>query len=214
MRHWLLKSLVLAACALAAALARADIYRFVDENNVVHFTNVPNDPRYKLFWRERKTPALNSGLPVRGTQTGAARGTLANRARYSPLIESAARTYRVDAALLHAVILAESGYNPHAVSAKGAIGLMQLMPGTAKRYGVTNAYDPSANVHGGTRYLRDLLKMFNNNIRLAVAAYNAGENAVIGYGNKIPPYPETRNYVAKVTALYQSSKKKAGVPLL
>ncbi|MFP5344592.1 MAG: lytic transglycosylase domain-containing protein, partial [Gammaproteobacteria bacterium] len=185
------------------------IYKFVDENNVVHFTNMPNDSRYKLFWRERKsTPAkaaVNTELGALGARTRA------NRARYTPMIESAAQTYQVDAALLHAVILAESGYNPDAVSAKGATGLMQLMPDTARRYGVTDRRDPSANIHGGTRYLRDLLKMFNNNIHLAVAAYNAGENAVIGNGNKIPPYPETKNYVAKVTGFYQQLKAKKAI---
>ncbi|MCL4316348.1 MAG: lytic transglycosylase domain-containing protein [Gammaproteobacteria bacterium] len=206
MRRWFLKSLVIAGCAVCAAGARADIYKFVDQNNVVHFTNMPNDPRYKLFWRERKPSpakaAVNKGPVALGARTSA------NRVRYTPMIESAAQAYQVDPALLHAVILTESGYNPDAVSPKGATGLMQLMPDTARRYGVTNIYDPSANIHGGTRYLRDLLRMFNNNIHLAVAAYNAGENAVIGNGNKIPPYPETKNYVAKVTALYQRLKTK------
>lgn len=214
MRRWFLKSLVLAACALYGAWAQADIYRFVDENNVVHFTNMPNDPRYKLFWRERKSSPPKAAVNHASGALGAR--ALANRARYTPIIESAAHTYQVDPALLHAVILAESAYNPNAVSPKGATGIMQLMPGTAKRYGVTDIHDPSANIHGGTRYLRDLLQMFNNNIHLAVAAYNAGENAVIGNGNKIPPYPETRNYVSKVTAFYQSNKKKAAAsaPLL
>ncbi len=206
-------ALCIAACALCAAEAQADIYKFVDENNVVHFTNMPNDPRYKLFWRERKSSSPAAVNPVSGALGAQAR---ANRARFTPIIESAAHTYKVDPALLHAVILAESAYNPNAVSPKGATGLMQLMPGTAKRYGVTNIYDPSDNIHGGTRYLRDLLRMFNNNIHLAVAAYNAGENAVINRGNKIPPYPETRNYVSKVTAFYQYNKQKAagGAPLL
>lgn len=206
MRRWFLKSLMAAACALCAAGAQADIYRFVDENNIVHFTNMPNDPRYKLFWRERKASSPKAAVNPASGALGAR--TLANRARYAPIIESAAHTYKVDPALLHAVILAESAYNPNAVSPKGATGLMQLMPGTAKRYGVTDIYDPSANIHGGTRYLRDLLQMFNNNIHLALAAYNAGENAVIRNGNKIPPYPETKNYVAKVTSFYQQLRAK------
>lgn len=206
MRRWFLKSLIAAACALCAAGAQADIYRFVDENNIVHFTNMPNDPRYKLFWRERKASSPKAAVNPASGALGAR--TLANRARYAPIIESAAHTYKVDPALLHAVILAESAYNPNAVSPKGATGLMQLMPGTAKRYGVTDIYDPSANIHGGTRYLRDLLQMFNNNIHLALAAYNAGENAVIRNGNKIPPYPETKNYVAKVTSFYQQLRAK------
>jgi len=206
MRDWFPKYVAAVVCAVCAAGAQADIYKFVDENNVVHFTNMPNDRRYKLFWRERKS------LPPKAVVSpGSSAQTLANRARYTPIIESAAHTYQVDPALLHAVILAESGYNPNAVSPKGATGLMQLMPDTARRYGVADRHDPSANIHGGTRYLRDLLKMFNNNIHLAVAAYNAGENAVIGNGNKIPPYPETKNYVAKVTRFYQQLKAKKAI---
>ena len=172
----------------------------MDENNVVHFSNVPDDPRYTLFMKE---PHYTPGAK------GAARSTAAsaaNRERFRPLIASMAKQYQVDEALLNALILAESGYNPNAVSPKGATGLMQLMPGTAKRYGVKNISDPTANLHGGTAYLRDLLGMFKNNVHLALAAYNAGENAVINSGNQIPPYAETKNYVAKVIASYYSAK--------
>jgi soluble lytic murein transglycosylase-like protein len=109
----------------------------------------------------------------------------------------------VDVALVHAVISAESGYNPVAVSRAGARGLMQLMPETAKRYGVNNIHDPVENVTGGVRYLRDLLMMFNGNMELAIAAYNAGENAVIRAGNRIPPYAETVQYVPKVIGFYR-----------
>ncbi|MGZ8983689.1 MAG: lytic transglycosylase domain-containing protein [Methylotenera sp.] len=118
------------------------------------------------------------------------------------LVDEAAHVNDMEAALLHAVITAESNYNTRAVSRKGAIGLMQLMPATAKRYGVTDMFDPAQNVRGGTRYLKDLLKMFNNDQRLTLAAYNAGENAVARFGNKIPPYRETREYVNKVMELY------------
>ena len=96
----------------------------------------------------------------------------------------------------------ESAYQPDAVSHKGAVGLMQLMPGTAERYGVSDRHDPVQNLSGGTRYLRDLLEMFDNDLQLALAAYNAGENAVIRYGNKIPPYNETQGYVRKVIRFY------------
>jgi soluble lytic murein transglycosylase-like protein len=104
---------------------------------------------------------------------------------------------------LHAVIRAESAYDPFAVSHKGAVGLMQLMPDTARRYGVSNLTDPVANLQGGSRYLRDLLRLFKQNLRLALAAYNAGENAVIRHGHKIPPYQETRLYVEKALRYYR-----------
>ena len=114
-----------------------------------------------------------------------------------------AKIYKLPYELLHAVITVESWYNPDAVSRAGAMGLMQLMPETAKRYGVNNRRDAKENIDGGTRYLSDLLVMFNNNIRLALAAYNAGENAVKKYKNKIPPYKETQDYVRKVLKYYK-----------
>lgn len=187
------------ALCCVCATAEADIYKFVDENNVVHFSNVPDDPRYTVFMKEPRYQTR-----VNGVQKATA--AAANRERFRPLIASMAQHYKVDEALLHALILAESAYNPNAVSPKGATGLMQLMPDTAKRYGVTNIADPTANLHGGTRYLRDLLLMFKNNVHLALAAYNAGENAVINNGNQIPPYAETQNYVAKVIGSYYNSK--------
>lgn len=192
-----------AALLFIAPWAYADIYKFTDEKGVTHFHNLPNagDPRYKLFKREGKARVtLRKG--------DISKFSAANRKRYSPIITTAAKNYHVDESLLHAVIMAESGYNPLALSPKGAVGMMQLMPGTAKRYGVTNSQDPSQNIHGGTRYLRDLMKMFNNDLKLAVAAYNSGENAVIKYGNKIPPYNETINYVAKVLGFYQTLQSK------
>lgn len=128
-----------------------------------------------------------------------------NKSKFSSLIADAASRNQVDEKLVHAVIQAESAYNPSAVSRTGAVGLMQLMPGTARRYGVMNRTDPEQNVDGGTRYLKDLLDMFNYNLGLAVAAYNAGEGAVMKYNNSIPPYPETQNYVRQVLALYRRS---------
>ncbi|MEE9552534.1 MAG: lytic transglycosylase domain-containing protein, partial [Gammaproteobacteria bacterium] len=110
----------------------------------------------------------------------------------------------------HAVITAESAYDPRAVSRAGAVGLMQLMPATAKRYGVKNRLNPRENIYGGTRYLRDLLIMFDNNLLLALAAYNAGENAVKNHGNRIPPYKETQTYVRKVINYYKKYRKTMG----
>ena len=197
-----------ACLLLCTAAAQADIYKFVDENNIVHFTNIPNDPRYRVY---KRTAPQRVAVPYGSTaSTGdaTARFHEANRRRYSSIVDTAAEQYQVDPALVHAVIMAESGYNPNALSPKGATGIMQLMPGTARRYGVANSYDAASNIRGGTRYLRDLLQMFNNNVHLAVAAYNAGENAVIRHGHQIPPYKETRNYVDKVITFYQSARTK------
>lgn len=129
----------------------------------------------------------------------------ANKKRFADLVEQAASRHQVDAKLVHAVIQTESAYNSTAQSPKGAVGLMQLMPDTARRFGVSDRNDPDQNIDGGTRYLKYLIKLFNPNLDLAVAAYNAGENAVIRYNNSIPPYPETQNYVKQVLALYNST---------
>lgn len=122
---------------------------------------------------------------------------------YKEQVKVAALDNGVETALLHAVIMTESNYNARAISPKGARGLMQLMPFTAKRFGVNNSYDPSQNIQGGARYLSYLLKLFKNDFSLAVAAYNAGENAIIEHGNKIPPYRETVHYVSKVMSIYK-----------
>lgn len=186
----------LALLALSAPAA-ADIYSYTDAGGIAHFSNVPDNKNYKIIvvtQRAENRPAGGAASPP--VQLGQA-----GKSRFAPLVEEAARAHQVDAALLHAVITAESGYNPAAVSNKGAVGLMQLMPETARRYGVENSFDPAQNIHGGTRYLSDLLQMFNNNLELAVAAYNAGENAVIRHGYSIPPYRETLAYVPKVLKL-------------
>jgi soluble lytic murein transglycosylase-like protein len=134
-----------------------------------------------------------------------------SRLRYASQIQAAAIANNVESALIRAVITVESGYNPSAVSRAGAVGLMQLMPETAKRYNVTNRHDPEQNIHAGAQYLSDLLRMFDNNLQLAIAAYNAGEQAVMKYGNRIPPYRETLAYVPKVMSFY---KRYSVVPAL
>ncbi len=190
----------LAALFVLARPAAADIYSFKDERGVVHFTNIKGlDPRYKLLRRE-----YNGGGPVPGSGSVArvVLPSLADMQRYDGIVDMAARAYGVDKALVRAVISAESGYNAQAVSRTGAQGLMQLMPQTAKRYGVRNVFDPVENIHGGVKYLHDLLVMFKGNIELAVAAYNAGENAVMRYG-RIPPYAETVSYVPRVLGFYR-----------
>jgi soluble lytic murein transglycosylase-like protein len=123
--------------------------------------------------------------------------------RYAPMVSTAARLHGVDAALLQAVVAVESAYNPTARSRKGAIGLMQVMPATAARYGIRNLEDPIENLRAGCLYLKDLLQLFHENVDLAVAAYNAGENAVVRHGNRIPPYPETLRYVPQVVEIYR-----------
>ena len=131
-----------------------------------------------------------------------------NRSRYTKMINEVAEKSRLYPSLLHAVIKAESAYDPNAISRAGAVGLMQLMPQTAKRFGVKDRRDPRDNLQGGARYLRELLTLYDNNVKLALAAYNAGEKAVKKYGNKIPPYPETQNYVKKVLAFYIQNRRK------
>ncbi|HVY04444.1 MAG TPA: lytic transglycosylase domain-containing protein [Burkholderiales bacterium] len=185
--------------ALTAGIAHADIYRYVDADGTVHFTNVPQDSRYKIYLRERRVPD-----PVTDTLASEIRHyDEKDRARYAKSIQDAAKATSLEPALIHAVISAESGYNPYARSRKGAAGLMQLMPETAKRYGVKNRLDPAQNISGGARYLRDLVRMFNNDIQLAIAAYNAGENAVLRAGNRIPPFAETMTYVPRVMTYYK-----------
>ena len=128
---------------------------------------------------------------------------IADKIIYDRMVNKVARTYGLESALLHAVISVESRYSPKAVSKAGAIGLMQLMPETARRYGVVDPLDPLQNLRGGARYLRYLLKKYNNDRNLALAAYNAGEASVAKYGNQIPPYPETTNYVPRVMGYYR-----------
>jgi soluble lytic murein transglycosylase-like protein len=194
-------SLLIGALALCAGgPATADIFMFKDEKGVVHFTNIPNnDTRYKLVRKEEGTSdyARAAGLPQYVMPTAAL------IRQYTPIIETAAKSHGVETALVHAVITAESGYNPRAVSRAGAQGIMQLMPDTARRFGVQNSFDATQNIHGGVKYLRELLTLFNGNKELALAAYNAGENAVIRAGNRIPPYAETTHYVPKVLGLYR-----------
>ncbi|MCP4043701.1 MAG: lytic transglycosylase domain-containing protein [Gammaproteobacteria bacterium] len=174
----------------------ADIYKFVDKKGVVTLTNRPSSPKYKLILRTRKA-----------WQPSKYRNMTANRSLFNHTINLAARRFHLNQALIHAVIQAESGYNPNAVSKAGAVGLMQLMPDTARHYGVTDRHDPAQNVQGGSHYLSDLLRRFGN-LKLALAAYNAGETAIARYGNRIPPYRETRAYVKKVLALFRQKVGK------
>jgi soluble lytic murein transglycosylase-like protein len=183
---------------LVPALARADLYTFVDAEGVIHFTNIPDDPRYALYPLERKvnTWTLQDGL-----------GTLRTVHRvdvrtYDQLIVEAARYYALPAALVKAVMAVESSFEPAAVSSAGAQGLMQLIPPTAREMFVRDAFDPRDNVYGGVRYLRILTNHFSGDLRRTIAAYNAGPNAVRRAGD-VPDFAETRTYVQRVLALYR-----------
>jgi soluble lytic murein transglycosylase-like protein len=183
------------------------IYKWIDAQGITHYTDQPRHQGYRLIYQGGQ--AILSFDSQEADATVKALPTLSERYEdYKPLIEEAASYTALEPALLHAVIQTESAYNPKAVSPKGAVGLMQLMPTTAEWLGVTDLTDESSNIYGGARYLRYLLEMFDNNLRLALAAYNAGETAVKRYGNKIPPYRETRNYVNKVMNLYQAYRER------
>ncbi len=202
--------LVLALGAFAP-LCRADIYAYTDLSGTTHFSNVPNDARYRLIVRAPvETPA---GVPADARRAAA---WLARSADYDAAIARAADAAKVQAELVRAVIVVESGFNPRAISRRGAVGLMQLLPTTARRYGAFNAFDPEQNLHAGARYLADLIARYGKDkLELVLAAYNAGENAVERYGRHVPPYKETRAYVPNVLRMYrallvQSAESGAG----
>lgn len=181
---------VLAAALLASATpVAADVYKLKAPDGTVHFTNAPTDPRYQRLGFKS------------GTAAGWLRVPRGETAPYLREIRTAAERYGVPERLVSAVIRAESGFNPTAVSRKGARGLMQLMPSTASMLGVRDSFDPRQNIDGGVRHLRTLMDRFSQNLPLAVAAYNAGESAVLAHGG-IPPYPETREYVRRVLSFY------------
>lgn len=179
----------------------ADIYRYEDDEGIVHFTDAPTDKRFKVFMRDlRKDKELRTKLKYASS---------VNPAEFEQLIKTCSQKYGVNPSLVKAVIHAESGYNPNAVSSKGASGLMQLMPSTAKSLKVADRFNPKDNVEGGVKYLRFLLDTFRGDVSLAVAAYNAGLNKVAKYGG-IPPYNETRTYVNRVLS-YMKSYQESGI---
>ncbi|HEY6095073.1 MAG TPA: transglycosylase SLT domain-containing protein [Gallionellaceae bacterium] len=186
------------------------VYAFTAADGTVTLSNVPVDDRYQALIVEQARVVLEpqEAAPATAPVVPKTRHLRVRKASYNQIVEEAARRYGLESALLHAVISVESRYDPTVVSRAGAVGLMQLMPGTATRYGVTNSFDAVQNLQGGAQYLRDLLHMFNNNMSLALAAYNAGENAVISHGNRIPPNRETRKYVPKVLGYYRKYRKE------
>lgn len=212
----MIRALIVLPLVLLSNAARADLWAYVDEQGRSHVASHQVDARYKLFFKGETTldvpngPASEraqalealAGTPLyrRATDTRVAR-------RYEPLIETHARTHGLDPALVKAVVAVESAFDPRAVSPKGAVGLMQVIPATAQRYGVSadakrtieqKLMDPATNVRIGTRYLADLLRRFENDATLALAGYNAGEFAVERYDRRVPPYRETQAYVVLV----------------
>jgi soluble lytic murein transglycosylase-like protein len=181
--------------AAASAGATTHIYTYVDADGVKHFTDMPDNNRYRLL------VLSPNDMTESGDRYNA--NMLARASQYDAIIEKAAVSAAVEPNLLRAVIVVESGFNSRAVSKRGAVGLMQLMPATASRFGVANPYDPLQNVHGGARYLKFLMDRFGQNVRLALAAYNAGEEAVDRNGGQIPPFTETMAYVPKVLKIYR-----------
>ncbi|EYF00418.1 lytic transglycosylase domain-containing protein [Chondromyces apiculatus] len=191
---------VLAFClSLCPGRAEADIYMYTDEQGVTHFSNrAAADPKFKLYLKspERRGASRGSVTPSPPSDRSLDRFT-----RYDAWIRQAATLYQIPEELIRAVIKVESDYDPRAVSHAGAQGLMQLMPQTALRMQVRDAFDPREAIFGGTRYLRVLANVFNGDLDLTVAGYNAGEGAVMRYGG-IPPYEETQAYVTRVRTYY------------
>jgi len=219
-------------CAAATFDAKADVWVYVDPQGQTHFSAEQTDERYSLFFRASlrgqpkgaEAAAPETAVPEGPELSPKLAAFFDNSPRYrkaQPLLQEAARKYRLDYELLKALVTTESGFEPAAVSPKGAIGLMQVMPDTARRFGVDSdrwmsveakLADPKINVGIGARYLRLLLDLFPGRTDLALAAYNAGEGAVQKAGNKVPHFKETQNYVATVTELYAALKPPVAVP--
>jgi hypothetical protein len=199
LRTWVIFSLSL---VLFSSAASADIYKrveYVGDEKVEIYTDAPTDRRFKVFMRDLKR---DRKLRTNFRMAACSR----NPEEFAPIIDALSTEYGVDRSLVKAVIHAESGYNPNAVSPKGAQGLMQLMPKTAQGLKVNNSFDPKENIRGGIRYLRFLLDTFKGDVSLALAAYNAGMSKVSQYGG-VPPYRETRDYISRVLS-YQKNYQK------
>jgi len=190
--------LVMNLLFFTAPACYADIYKYTDSEGVIHLTNNPTEHGvpYVLVMKEKRVI-----FQLKGDIAG-----------YDDLIAKASSKYRIDSSLVKAVIKAESNFNHRAVSPVGAQGLMQLMPATAASLQVRDAFHPETNIDGGVRYLRYLMNLFNGNLPLVLAAYNAGENAVLRNNNRIPPYRETQTYVKRVLNLFAQYNSRNGTP--
>jgi soluble lytic murein transglycosylase-like protein len=225
MSHQLIASWVLVAMPAMSLLSMpcaADIWGYVDENGTAHLSDHQVNSRYLLFRKEAPRPAAEvfAPPPIVVEKPPAPPPTVSNarvipvspavRAQFASMIAKVAREHKLEPSLLHAIVTVESGFDPQAKSPAGAIGLMQLMPDTASRFGVKDIWDPLENLQGGARYLRYLMKLFKDDMDLVLAAYNAGEGAVMQAGNKIPNYAETRAYVPSVLMQYEHHKGGPG----
>lgn len=196
--------------ALLGAIAEADIYKYEDENGVIYYTDFPLNKRAERIMRAPQKIKDFLGTPMRSTSPDKEEVARGDNKEVSNIVLEKASKYNLDPSLVHAVIKAESNGNPYAVSKKGAMGLMQLMPSTASDLRVRNPFDPEDNIDGGTRYLRYLIDKFGGDLTLALAAYNAGPKTVEKTGN-VPPIPETKHYVKKVLSLYKGGNHASSV---
>ncbi len=186
--------------------AGSDIYQYVDEQGVLHFTNVGGGKNHKKITVEPKRIEIPRPSSAVGSRPEDGVSSAAVPASYSDIINSACDKHGVDPALVHAIVKVESDFDAYAVSRKGAMGLMQLMPQTAVDLNVRNSFSPAENIYGGVRYLRYLLDRYEGNISLALAAYNSGETSVKKWGT-IPPFRETQQYVKKILRIYNGTGK-------
>jgi soluble lytic murein transglycosylase-like protein len=197
--------LVVALGALAP-VCRADIYAYTDHSGTTHFTDHPDDSRYRLVLRTPVETGASASADAKRASMWLARSS-----DYDAAIGRAAGAAHVQPELVRAVIVVESGFNPRAISRRGAVGLMQLLPSTARRYGAFNAFDPEQNIAAGAHYLADLITRYGvDKLELVLAAYNAGEDAVERYGRRIPPYKETQAYVPNVLRMYHALRAQSG----
>lgn len=208
--HHLTSYLALSLAFAMPQLAKADIYMQQNLDNEIMITNVlpESELNYSAAENEhdgskRYLLLAEDDFIINNEKLSTKNASHSTNKIITDAVISAAKLTLIEPALLHAVIRVESNYNPNALSPRGAQGLMQLMPSTAKRFNVQNAYDPKQNILGGARYLRELQTLFKGNLQLVLAAYNAGPSAVAKYGFEIPPYSETRLYVPKVLSFYQ-----------
>lgn len=191
--------IAIAICAFFlffAPVASADIYKYTDDQGVICYTDTPSGQKADRIHKDKPETPSGQKQPVQYNS-----GVNANASAYHTIIHEKASIYDLDPSLIKAVIKTESNWNSRAVSRKGAMGLMQLMPATAMDMNVQNPYDPEENIEGGTKYLRYLLERFNGDLTLALAAYNAGPKTVEKFGY-VPPITETKHYVSKVLSLY------------
>ena len=207
-RYLLFAVLGMVLTAACPVISCAEVFKYIDNDGAIHYTNTPacansNDVSLPPLTEATFQKYFPKYMAPQGFQSAffPRLSNLPNQAAYDPHIELTCRLYGLDCNLVKAMILAESGFNPQAVSPKGAMGLMQLMPDTSRYLGVLNPFDPRQNIDGGARYLKMMLDMFDNDTALALAAYNAGPEAVTRHGG-IPPFDETQIYVKTVMDFY------------